>query len=118
MTTEIPTTIAAGTLTPREPICAESGEATLFDIPKPLQPLLDDFLRCGSALAGRQNLIYFFFESMQYELIDRCIAAGVGALLYFIQQFAFELYFVRAEHPSPRSALTCATENQWFTRPA
>ena len=36
MTTEIPTTINAGTLIPREPIDADRGEAKLLDISKAL----------------------------------------------------------------------------------
>src|SRR6266568_3411635 len=98
MTREIPTTIAAGMLTPREPIDAESGEATLLDIPEPLQPLLYDFLRCGAAFAGRQHFVHFFLEGMHHEFVDRGVAARLRALLHFIEQFAFELHFVRAEH--------------------
>src|SRR5256885_10878045 len=104
MTTEIPTTINAGRLNPREAIGAESG--ALLDIPQPLQSLLDEFFRGRPALAGRQYLIHFFFERVHHEFVDRRVTAGLGTLLHLVEQFAFNLDFVGTEHLSPYSLIT------------
>src|SRR5215467_4623755 len=101
MTREIPMTIPEGTFTPTEPIGVES-RGGLLDVAQPLKTLLYDFLRRVPALAGRKHLIYFLFQSMHDKFVDCRVAARGGTLFHFIEQFAFQLHLVRAEH-NPRS---------------
>src|ERR1700722_10820197 len=63
----------------------------LLDVPQSAQTLLYLFFR-SAAFVGK-DFLGFFFEHVDYELVDRFVARCVRALLHAVIQLAFNLYF-------------------------
>src|SRR5213593_3007765 len=104
MTIESTTTMASGLVNRKSlrAICVANGlirEAKLLDVPQSSEAFLYVFLR-GVAFFGWHDFFDFFFQHVDHELIHRLVSCRVGALLHFLKQFAFDLYFVRSEHSS------------------
>src|SRR5215467_11812126 len=95
------TTIASGLFrrnaTNRKIVVDRASPVTLLDVPQPAQPFLNLFFR-SVPLIRRQNLVRFFLEHMNHKLINRLIPRRIRTLLHLLQQFTFNLDFVRPKH--------------------
>src|SRR5437660_5244746 len=78
--------------------CGGLDLCELLDIAQSLQPLLHNVLGRGATFVGGKNLLDFLLQHMQDKLVHGFVTAGIGALLRLVQQYSFNLHFVRAKH--------------------
>src|SRR3954466_6149020 len=104
MTKETPATIPEGTLIPREPIGTEGSQATTRCTPAPAVASLSVPSTC-CRLHGVEAPCSLLFPERAPRIRPRTSSRRLRHIASLIQQFAFQLHLVRAEHVAePRSS--------------